>query len=47
MIDFRNRCNGSKDGERCNLEKPEFEKFGVAPVKLNYTPKPGDWDCWK
>ena len=44
---FRNRCNGSKDNERCNLEKPEFEKYGVAPVKTQHIAKDGDWDCWK
>jgi len=43
----RNRCNGSKDNERCNLEKPEFEKYGVAPVKTQHIAKDGDWDCWK
>jgi len=43
----RNRCNGKTSGVACNLRKPEFEKFGVAPVRNKEMRQPGDWACFR
>ena len=48
-MNFNNRevCNGKMDGELCNLQKPDFEKWSVRPVKTQESRRPGDWDCWR
>ena len=43
----RERCNGRMDGETCCLEKPDFEKYHVRPVRVHEHRRPGDWDCWR
>ena len=48
-MNFKNRetCNGQMDGETCGLKKPDFEEWGVKPVKMQESRRPGDWDCWR
>ena len=52
-LNFNNRnvCNGQLDGELCGLAKPDFDKWGVKPVRDNRATgtgrRPGDWDCWR
>lgn len=43
----RTKCNGTVEGEACELARPEFETYGVALVKRNDIKKPGDWNCFR
>ena len=43
----RSVCNGTKNEEACRLRKPEFDRYGVQPVKNAANVKEGDWDCWR
>jgi hypothetical protein len=44
---YRNRCNGTKNGEPCGLKKPDFQTYGVPLIKNKDLFKEGDWDCWR
>ena len=48
-LNFNDRklCNGQMDGDQCGLVKPDFDKWGVKPVRDNQQRRPGDWDCWR
>ena len=48
-LNFNDRevCNGQLDGEQCGLFRPDFDKWGVKPVRDNQQRRPGDWDCWR
>lgn len=48
-LNFNDRevCNGQLDGDLCNLARPDFDKWGVKPVRDNQQRRPGDWDCWR
>jgi hypothetical protein len=47
ILVFRNRCNGTKNGEPCGLRKPDFVAYGVPLIKNKALYKEGDWDCWR
>jgi hypothetical protein len=47
IFSYRNRCNGTKNGEPCGLKKPDFQTYGVPLIKNKDLFKEGDWDCWR
>ena len=48
-LNFNDReiCNGQLDGDQCGLSRPDFDKWGVKPVRDNQQRRPGDWDRWR